>query len=172
MVQRAHGFWIGHKTLPAPKLTHSQPYRYKWRTFRSWIWRNTTLDWWKVSRVASFDNLLNQHDDVIKWKHFPHYWPFVRSPVNFPHKGQWHWALMFSLICTWINSWVNIRMAGDWRCHRVHYDVTVMSLFEFMLRRTTDMYVPTYDLAPDYARPLVCMTVTISLQNPDASLRA
>ena len=26
------------------------------------------------------------HDDVIKWKHFPHYWPFVRgihrSPVN------------------------------------------------------------------------------------------
>ena len=33
-----------------------------------------------------------QHDDVIKWKHFPHYWPFVggihRSPVNSPHKGQ------------------------------------------------------------------------------------
>ena len=31
------------------------------------------------------------HDDVIKWKHFPRYWPFVRgihrSPVNFPHKG-------------------------------------------------------------------------------------
>ena len=32
------------------------------------------------------------HDDVIKWKHFPRYWPFVRgihrSPVNSPHKGQ------------------------------------------------------------------------------------
>ena len=32
------------------------------------------------------------HDDVIKWKYFPRYWPFVReihrSPVNFPHKGQ------------------------------------------------------------------------------------
>ena len=43
------------------------------------------------------------HDDVIKWKHFPCYWPFVRgirrSPVNSPHKGQWHGALMFSLIC-------------------------------------------------------------------------
>ena len=30
------------------------------------------------------------HDDVIKWKHFPRYWPFVRgihrSPVNSPHK--------------------------------------------------------------------------------------
>ena len=42
------------------------------------------------------------HGDVIKWKHFPRYWPFVReihrSPVNSPHKGQWRGALMFSLI--------------------------------------------------------------------------
>ena len=29
---------------------------------------------------------LKPHDDVIKWKHFPRYWPFVRSPVNSPHK--------------------------------------------------------------------------------------
>ena len=40
------------------------------------------------------------HDDVIKWKHFPRYWPFVRgirrSSVNSPHKGQWRGALMFS----------------------------------------------------------------------------
>ena len=32
------------------------------------------------------------HDDVIKWKHFPRYWSFVRgihrSPVNSPRKGQ------------------------------------------------------------------------------------
>ena len=40
-------------------------------------------------------------DDVIKWKHFPRYWSFVRgihrSPVNSPHKGQWRGALMFFL---------------------------------------------------------------------------
>ena len=46
--------------------------------------------------------ILFSHDDVIKWKHFPRYWPFVReihrSPVNFPHKGQWRGALMFTLI--------------------------------------------------------------------------
>ena len=39
------------------------------------------------------------HHDVIKWKHFPRYWPFVRgihrSPVDCPHKGQWRRALMF-----------------------------------------------------------------------------
>ena len=59
------------------------------------------------------------HGDVIKWKHFPRYLPFVRgiqrSPVNSPHKGQWRGALMFSLICVWINGWVNDREAGDLR---------------------------------------------------------
>ena len=59
------------------------------------------------------------HDDVIKWKHFPRNWPFVRgihrSPVNSPHKGQWRGALMFSLICTRINGWVNNGEAGDLR---------------------------------------------------------
>ena len=61
---------------------------------------------------------------------FPRYWPFVlgihRSPVNSPHKGQWRGALMFSLICTRINGWVNNGEAGDLRRHRAHNDVTVM----------------------------------------------
>ena len=76
--------------------------------------------------------IIDFHDDVIKWKHFPCYWPFVqgihRSPVNSPHKGQWRGALMFSLICAWINAWVNNREAGDLRSHRAHYGVIVMSL--------------------------------------------
>ena len=70
------------------------------------------------------------HDDVIKWKHFPRYWPFVRgihwSPVNSPDKGQWRGALMLSLICASINVWANNREAIHWRCHRAHYYVTVM----------------------------------------------
>ena len=42
-----------------------------------------------------FSNLHNCdriHDDVIKWKHIPRYWPFVRgihrSRLNSSHKGQ------------------------------------------------------------------------------------
>ena len=50
-------------------------------------------------------------------------------PVNSPHKGQWRGALLFSLICAWINGWVNSRKAGDLRHHRAHYDVTVMGSF-------------------------------------------
>ena len=72
------------------------------------------------------------HDDVIKWKHFPRNWPFVRGihryPVNSLHKGQWRRALMFSLICVWINDWVNNRDAGGLRRYRAHYDVILMIL--------------------------------------------
>ena len=70
------------------------------------------------------------NDDVIKWEHFPRYWPFVRgihrSPVNPPHKDQWRGALMFSLTYDWTNSWVNNRGAGGLRRHRTHYDLIVM----------------------------------------------
>ena len=38
-------------------------------------------------------------------------------------------ALMFSLICVWINGWVNNHDAGDLRRYRAHYDVTVMLRF-------------------------------------------
>ena len=48
-------------------------------------------------------------------------------PVNSPHKGQCRGALMFSLICVWINGWVNNREAGGLRRHRGHFDVCVMS---------------------------------------------
>ena len=79
------------------------------------------------------------HDDVIKWKHFPRYWPFVRgihrSPVNSPHKGQWRGALMFSLICVRINGWVNNGEAGDLRRYRAHFDGTVMVIRPNCMRR-------------------------------------
>ena len=63
----------------------------------------------------------HKHDDVIKWKHFPRYWQFVRgihrSPVNSTHKGKGRGALMFTLICARINEWGNNREA-DQRKHQ------------------------------------------------------
>ena len=81
-------------------------------------------------RIILAQEYRNMHDDVIKWKHFPRYWPFVRgthrSPVNSPHKGQWRGALMCPLICVGINGWINNREFGDLRRYCVHYDVSVM----------------------------------------------
>ena len=84
----------------------------------------------------------HDHDNVIKWNHFPRYWPYVRgihrSPVYSPHKDQWREALMFSLICAWTEGWINNRDAGHLRHYRAHYDVTVMV-------HATGRYLPGHD---------------------------
>ena len=62
--------------------------------------------------------------DLGKFSH----WIFhlLLWPVNSPHKGQWSGALMFPLICAWINVWGNNHESGDFRPHRAHYDVIVV----------------------------------------------
>ena len=62
-----------------------------------------------------------------------------RSPVNSPYKGQRPGDLMFSLICAWINGWVNNVEADDLRCHHAHYDITAMLLHQ---RVTYLLYIP------------------------------
>ena len=42
------------------------------------------------------------------------------------HKGQRRGALIVSLICAWINGWVDNCEAGDLRRYIAHYDVIVM----------------------------------------------
>ena len=80
-----------------------------------------------IVNTAAADYLM--HDDVIKWKHFPSYWPFVRgihwSLTNSLHRGQWCGALMFSLICSWTKSSANHQDGSDLILHCTHYDVTV-----------------------------------------------
>ena len=85
------------------------PFKLTW----IFIWTHICLH---VLQDISFSWLLNHcgihpvHYDVIRWKHFPRYWPFVR--------GIHRWA--------WINSWGNNHEAGDLTHHRAHYDVIVM----------------------------------------------
>ena len=118
------------------------------------IWNLQKCDsWLSVNVLSLINNMMRQyswliifksnHDEVIKWKHFPCYWPFVRglhrSPVNSLHKGQWRGALIFSLICVWINGWVNNHEAGDLRHYCAHYDVTVM--FQFLLEHICSYFL-------------------------------
>ena len=46
-----------------------------------------------MDQVVEVIHVAVEHDDVIKWKHFVRYWPFVReihrSPVNSPHNDRW-----------------------------------------------------------------------------------
>ena len=87
-----------------------------------------------------------------------------RSPVKSPHKGQPRGALMLSLICVWVNVWVNNREADDLRRYRTHYDVTVMSwafyqLLEVMLKTYSSPTRILHDF-PVYTEPLnICVSV-------------
>ena len=91
----------------------------------NWTFWSVYLTFWSVLFFKG--SIFDGHDDLIKWKHFPSYWPFVqwinRWPVNSPRKGQWRGAFMFSLISPGANS----RDAGDLWCHHAHYDITVMN---------------------------------------------
>ena len=72
------------------------------------------------SHQGNRSSSLSKNDDVIKWKHFPRYCPFVRGI----HRSRG--VLMFSLICPWISGWVNNREVGDLRRRRAHYDANVL----------------------------------------------
>ena len=111
---------------------------YKRRTLSN-QW-NRTINRVEASRCCRPEPPWKHHRDkwsAMSWQRhqmeiFPRYWALVRgihrSPVNSPHKGQWRAALMLSLICFWINGWVNHGEAGALRRHRAHYDVIVMDV--------------------------------------------
>ena len=97
----------------------NKPVSHVW--WQSFTWTSThslsflfTLPWWR-HQMETFSASL-----AICAGNSP-------VPVNSPHKGQWRGALIFSLICVWINDWVNNREAGDLRRYRGHYDVIVMT---------------------------------------------
>ena len=98
---------------------------FKQRKSTQWFQRCTFRNIW-----TSYPQEFPHHDDVTKWKYFPRYWHFMRgihrSLVNSLHKSQWRGTLMFSLICAWINIWINNHETGDLIRQRAHYDVTVM----------------------------------------------
>ena len=98
----------------------------RFQTKTSWLRNYTTNSFCINSR----NWVINVYDDIIKWKYFLCYSPFVRgihrSPVDSPHKGQWRGTFMFSLICVWTNDWTSNRDAGDLRHHSTQCDVTVM----------------------------------------------
>ena len=52
------------------------------------------------------------------------------SPVTgeFPARRPVTRSFMFSLICAWIDGWVNNCVAGDLRRHRPYYDIIVIKI--------------------------------------------
>ena len=77
---------------------------------------NSNLSWWR-HQMETFSALLA----ICAGKS-----PVPgESPAQRPVTQRFH----VSLICAWINRWVNNREAGDLRRYRAHYDVIVMSIY-------------------------------------------
>ena len=104
------------------------------------------ISWWNTWFILWFHNIMFAHfsqrdsfSSMTWWRHQMVTFSALLalcarnspSPLNSQHKGQWRGALMFSLICAWINAWANNREAGDLRRHRAHYDVIVIIWFWF-----------------------------------------
>ena len=118
---------------------------------RQMFWR----EWWKVE----------VHDNVIKWKYVPRYWPLVRrihrSSVKSPHRGHWRGVLMFSLIYGWINGWVKNGEAGDLRRHGDHFDVIIM--------KNSRLLINLYHIFHDFAVPNAVVFILLYLWYIDCS---
>ena len=111
--------------------------------------------------------LQRNHDDVIKWKHFPRYWPFVRgihrSPVNSTHKGQWRGALMFLFFYLRLNKRLSKQSRGWWfetpsrllwlQCN-ILWELS-FGLLPSIFQRETWVIFPTTFVGTQHHRPFI-----------------
>ena len=105
--------------------------------------------------TSVFSEKYEPHDDAIKWKHFPCYWPFVRgihrSPVNSLHKDQWRGASMFFLSNNWFSKhsirwWFETLSRSLW-CHcSVKFVISMLDLTD---RQSMSSVLP-FSLTRDY----------------------
>ena len=111
------------------------------------------LPWWNIYKLINLG-------DVFKWKHFLALLALCagKSPVNDPHKGQWRRALIFYLICAWINAWVNNRSAGGLRRHRAHYDVIIMLLLGVFSNSLVRSFNSIFGVRKTISQQLVLVT--------------
>ena len=101
------------------------------------------------------------HDDVIKWKHFPRNWPFVRVPGEFPTKRPvtWSFEIFFELRPNkrlskqWPGWWSEMQSSPLWR-HR--------NVFTLQVPAPNDPKVITVLAAPNGVKP---SAVTVLHQN-------
>ena len=110
----------------------------------SCCWATLLTDLWQYIMT----NTSSVHEDIIRWKYFPGYRPFVRrihrSPVNAPHKGQWRRTLIFSLICAWTDGWVTVETLVIW-------DAIVLIMTSLQCRQGRH-YIYKYILFRDWVR--------------------
>ena len=121
-------FWL-HRTI---SRNQAEPFStlYWWhRTVSSTQEWTVAVNLYPSCRPLQIDD--HKHDDIIKCKSFPSYWPFVRG-IHWTPMDSFTKANNAELWClfmwTWTKGWSNSRGVGDLRGHGPHFDVIVISV--------------------------------------------
>ena len=146
-------------------IVHSNNYPHDSRLISSKGFNSCTLP--SLAKRQSWLSKCNwskpkNHDDVIKRKHFPRYWPVVRG---IPSQRPGPRSFYFSLICAWTNVWAINKDAGDLRRHLDHNNVTVLKGKKsiFRTRLVVNMTVNKIDIQQvKYRFSCACFTIAAS----------
>ena len=116
-------------------------------------WTHLTEDRKKhyASHWSHLSQIWEKHDDVIKWKHFARYWPFVWgihwSPVNSPYKSQWRGNLMFfelrpiqQLNKHWRRRWFETSSRSLWRHCNYTWNILREVINKNKVRKTQEQF--------------------------------
>ena len=82
--------------------------------------------------------VISRHDDVMTWKHYLHYWPFVRgihwSPVDSPHKGSVMQSFHVSFDAS-LNKLLKKQLRDRWNeMSWCSFDVTIISIYQTVIQ--------------------------------------
>ena len=115
---------------------------------RAQIILNNTSTLWSRFRTRSYGIYGVHHDYVIKWKHFPRYWLFVRgirrSPVNSPQRPVtrsfdvfFDLRLHTRLSKQWWGWWFEAPSRPLWRhCNDITFTMLILIWLELQRKNT------------------------------------
>ena len=124
-------YWLATNRQQAITLSNDNPVRChiyaspclsgSYHEYESHWWVTFITNRKKISGSMNIKINNQYHYDVIKWKHFPRYWTFVRgihqSQLDSPHKRPITRAFGFPLLIVWTDGWTNTRLTDDSRHH-------------------------------------------------------
>ena len=129
------------------KRLSKQPWGW-WFETPSWsLWRqcNVLKQCWTCYGLDSNDKKYIEHgikiqnvsrNDVMKWKRFPHYWPFVRGlnrwiPLT---QGKCCRAVIFYLMLAWTNCWKSSQFDSDLGFPGAHSNISRKCIWNFLCK--------------------------------------
>ena len=117
---------VGVKTVQGRKEMILSTNKQRKRKLCAYVMGYALVPWNQAAKKSPFCLSLWWHDDVIKWKHFPCYWPFARVTSGFPSQRPVTRSPDVFFDEPLNKRWSKQAKRRCMRRHRAHYDVIVM----------------------------------------------